>query len=153
MHEVEIRLEELLPVMEMQLKAGKNVRFSPMGVSMLPMLRQKRDSVVLSPVTGPLEKYDLPLYRRDNGQFMLHRIIKAGETYTCMGDNQFVPEPGIRQDQIIGVVTAFYREKRSYPVTDFRYRFYCRFWHCTRPLRHFWRRGVGKLRRIWKIAS
>ena len=152
MHEVEIPLEQLLPVMEMQLKAGKNVRFSPMGVSMRPMLRQRRDSVVLSPVSGPLHKYDLPLYRRDNGQFVLHRIIKAGETCTCMGDNQFVPEPGIRQDQIIGVVTSFYREKKCYSVTDLRYRLYCRFWYHTRPLRHFWRRGIGKLRRILKLA-
>lgn len=152
MHEVEIPLEQLLPVMEMQLKAGKHVRFSPMGVSMLPMLRQKRDSVVLSPVTGPLKKYDLPLYRRDNGQFVLHRIIRAGETYTCMGDNQFVQEPGIRQDQIIGVVTEFYREKRCWPVTDLRYRLYCRIWHSTRPIRHFWRRAMGKLRRILRIA-
>ena len=146
-----MRLEQLLPVIQMQLEKGKHVRFSPMGTSMLPMLRQKRDSVVLSPVTGPLKKYDLPLYRRENGQFVLHRIVEAGQTYTCMGDNQFVPEPGIRQDQLIGVVTGFCREKTYYPVTSLRYRLYCRLWHHTRPLRHFWRRAIRKLMRIFQF--
>lgn len=136
-----------MPLMAEMLAAGGSVRFSPKGISMMPMLRQGRDSVVLSPAPKILRKYDIPLYRRDNGQYVLHRIIAASDTYTCMGDNQFRPEPGIRHDQIIGVVTAFYREGHRIPVTNFRYRVYCRCWHHTRALRHFFRRAVGWLKR------
>lgn len=148
--EKQYRLEDLLPLIQEGLEAGKTVRFSPRGISMLPMLRQGIDDVVLSPVPAKLKKYDLPLYRRSSGQFVLHRIIEAGETYTCMGDNQFVREPGLGHDQMIALVTAFTRGKRLIPVTHPGYRLYCRFWHYSRPLRHFWRRGMGWLRRHLK---
>ena len=85
----EIRLELLMPLIKERLAAGQSVRFSPKGTSMLPMLRQGIDSVVLSPLPKRLGKYDLPLYQRDNGQFVLHRIVAAEDSYTCIGDNQF----------------------------------------------------------------
>ena len=37
------------------------------GVSMRPMLKQDRDLVIIRPVEGRLKKYDIPLYRRKNG--------------------------------------------------------------------------------------
>lgn len=135
MPEKNLRLEQLMPLIREQLAAGKSVRFAPRGISMLPMLRQGKDKVILSPVTGRLKKYDLPLYQRDSGQYVLHRIVGVGETYTCIGDNQYALEHGIRQDQIIAVVTAFTREDREIPVTDLGYRIYCRLWHWLRPVK------------------
>lgn len=146
----EARLEQIMPLMREQLAQGHTVRFSPRGVSMLPMLRQGIDSVVFSPLPEKLKKYDLPLYQRDNGHYVLHRIVEAGKTYTCVGDNQFELEHGLRRDQMIALVTEFYREGRKYSVNGFGYRIYCRFWHYSRPIRHFWRRGIGWLRRHLK---
>lgn len=143
----EVRLEQLMPIIRERLAAGNSVRFSPRGVSMLPMLRQGIDSVLLSPLPEKLKKYDLPLYQRDDGHYVLHRIVKAGESYTCIGDNQFLLEQGLRPDQMIALVTAFTRGDREISVNRFSYRFYCRFWHYSRPVRHFWRRGIGWLRR------
>ena len=114
---------------------------------MLPMLRQGIDSVVLSPVPETLEKYDLPLYQRDDGKYILHRIVEVGQTYTCIGDNQFDYEAGVRHDQIIAVVTAFTRGQRMHSVNEIPYRLYCRVWHHSRGIRHFWRRGIGWLKR------
>lgn len=145
--EYEIRLDDLMPLFREQLAAGKSVQFSPKGISMLPMLRQEKDSVVLSPVPQKLRKYDLPLYQRDNGKYVLHRVIRAGETYTCMGDNQFEEETGLRHEQMIGLVTAFYRGNRRITVSDPIYWIYCRIWQYSRPARHFWRRGIGWLKR------
>lgn len=136
-----------MPVIRERLAAGESVRFSPHGISMLPMLRDGRDQVILSAVTGRLKKYDLPLYQRENGQYVLHRIVGVGDGYTCMGDNQFVPEPQIRQEQLIGVVTAFYRGEKLHSVTEWSHRLYCCLWHGSRGLRHFWRRGIGWIRR------
>lgn len=136
-----------MPLIREQLAAGKSVKFSPRGTSMLPMLRQGRDSVTLSPLRGRLGKYDLPLYQRENGQFVLHRVVEVGETYTCVGDNQFGLEKGLRHEQMIAVVTAFEREGKEHRVDGTGYRLYCRAWHFSRPVRRFWRRGVGWLRR------
>lgn len=142
------QMEELMPLIREALASGRSVSFSPMGISMRPMLRQGIDSVILSPLPKRLEKYDLPLYRRDNGKYVLHRIIVAGDTYTCMGDNQVVPEPGLRQDQMIAVVTAFSRGDRVISVTDFWYRAYCRIWVGILPVRKLRTRIKRRLNRL-----
>ncbi len=146
----EIQLQQVMPLIREQLAAGQSVRFSPMGTSMLPMLRQGMDAVVLSPLPPKLKKYDLPLYQRENGQFVLHRIVAVGDTYTCVGDNQFVRESMVTQEQMIALVTAFTRGKKTYHVQYLPYRLYCRFWHYSRPVRHLWQRGTGWLRRHLK---
>lgn len=137
-----------MPLIRERLADGQSVKFAPKGTSMLPMLRQGVDTVELSPFSGKLEKYDLPLYQRDNGQYVLHRIIAVGETYTCIGDNQFASEPGLRHDQMIALVTAFTRDGKRIEVTAPGYQCYCRFWCATRPVRHLWRGGVGLLKRL-----
>ena len=136
-----------MPLIKEYLADKKPVRFSPRGTSMLPLIRQNIDSVVLSPVPEKLKKYDLPLYQRDNGKYVLHRIVKVGETYTCIGDNQFELEHGLRHNQMIAVVTEFYRGEKKHSVAEFSYRLYCRFWHYSRGIRHIWRRGKGWLKR------
>jgi hypothetical protein len=133
----EVRLDDVMPTIKELLAKGQPVRLYPKGVSMLPMLRQGIDSVLLSPVQGKLKKYDLPLYQRKNGKYVLHRIVKAGETYTCIGDNQYTYESGVRQEQLIAVVTGYYRDEQYRPVNSFWHKFYCRFWHFTRRPRHF----------------
>lgn len=142
----ELSLEQLLPLILEQLAEGKTVRFSPHGTSMLPMLRQEVDDVVLSPLPEKLRKYDLPLYRRENGQFVIHRIVKVGESFTCMGDNQFGPERGVKREQMLALVTKFYRDGKAHSVTEPGYRIYCCFWHYSRPVRrviHWLRRHLG----------
>lgn len=136
-----------MPLIEERLAAGQSVRFGPRGTSMLPMLRQGIDTVVISPLPGKLKKYDLPLYKRANGQFVLHRIVKAKDTYTCIGDNQFSYEHGVQQEQLIAYVTAFYRGNRRIKTSSPGYRIYCWFWHNSRKIRLFWQIGISKLRR------
>lgn len=146
-HKVSVSLDELMPLFKEHLAAGKHVTFPPRGISMLPMLHQGRDTVELSPLPeGRLKKYDLPLYQRDDGHYVLHRIVKADEHYTCMGDNQFEPEYPVRHDQIIAVVTAFTRKGKRIEVTNGWYRLYCRYWHVSRPVRHFYRRCKAGLK-------
>ena len=143
----ELRLEELMPAIKASLAAGCNVRFFPKGTSMLPMLRQGIDSVILSSVPDRLRKHDLPLYERENGQYVLHRVVKVGETYSCIGDNQFLYEHGVRQEQMIALVTAFNRGNKTVSVNSLSYWLYCRFWYYSRPFRYLWKRGIGWLRR------
>lgn len=148
--EVFTQLDHLMPLFRERLAAGQKVTFSPRGTSMLPMLRQGVDTVTLSALPKKLKKYDLPLYQRKDGQYVLHRIVKAGETYTSIGDNQFVYEPGLTHDQMIAIVSSFTRGNKRYNVTDWRYRLYCFLWHHSRKQRHFCRRVLGWLRRYLK---
>ena len=146
----DISLDVAMPLMREQLAAGGTVEFSPRGVSMLPMLRQGKDTVTLSAVTGKLKKYDLPLYVRDNGQYVLHRIVSVKDNYTCIGDNQFIYEKGVRQDQLIGVVTSFCRDGKRINVSCVSHRIYRVLWHRTRRLRRLWRLVVAKIKCICK---
>ncbi len=148
-----VEMNQLAPIIKEQIARGKSVRISPKGVSMLPMIRQGKDAVTLSPIPEKLKKYDLPLYQRENGKYVLHRITAVENGYTCIGDNQFVYEKGIKPEQMIAVVTSFTRGNKEYSVTKLSYKLYCRIWHHSRKLRHFWRRGIGKLRRIFKIKK
>ena len=60
---------------------------------MWPFIREGRDLLLIIPAERPLKKYDIPLYRRDNGQYILHRIIGRDESgYIMRGDNRSVKE-------------------------------------------------------------
>ena len=122
-----VDLEELLPVIEEKLSNGGTFMFSPKGESMLPTIRPNIDSVTVSPVADRLEKYDLPLYRRDNGQFVIHRVISVKKnSYVMCGDNQVIPEYNISDRHIIGIVTSIHRPDKIISVTDEEYLKYVR---------------------------
>jgi len=144
------QLDDLMPMIRESLQNGRSVILPPRGTSMLPLLRQGKDSVRLSPLSGKLKKYDLPLYQRTGGQYVLHRIVGVGDTYTCIGDNQFELESGVSHDQMIAIVTCVFRGNRSIPVNGFRYQAYCRFWHYTRFIRKCYRGCKRRLRRLVK---
>lgn len=124
----ELKLSDLWPVMEEQINAGKTVRFAPKGVSMLPMLRQDTDTVLIKSPPKKLKKYDLPLYRRENGQFILHRVVKVNRdgSYTMCGDNQVYRESGITDDNILAIAVGFYRGGEYVSCSDKKYLKYCK---------------------------
>ena len=126
------------------------------GWSMYPMLRNRRDRIVVLPIgTERLKKYDLPLYRRPDGRYILHRIIDVKDgKYVIRGDNTYVKEY-VPDEWILGYVSEFYREERHVLSSSKGYRFYARFWNFIYPvrvlyirMRGFARRCVNKLRRI-----
>lgn len=155
MSDTSVRLAEVFPLMQERINKGESVQFTPHGTSMRPTIYGGRDQVVLAALPEKLKKYDLPLYRRDNGQFVLHRIVKAEGTYTCIGDNQFVYEPGVRQDQMLALAIGFYRKGKFYRTDSFGYCLYSRLWCWSRPVRYVVRRCRGiagaVLRRVKSI--
>ncbi len=102
----------------------------PVGTSMYPMLRNRRDSVYMIKYDGKgLNRYDLPVYKRLNGLQVMHRCLgKDQNGYIMCGDNQWILEHGIQDEQIIAVVKGFYRDEKYIPVTKWSYRLYCKFW-------------------------
>ena len=121
-NKINVSLEEMLPLMTEQLGAGGEIRFMPRGTSMLPLIRQGVDTVVISPARGNLKKYDIPLYKRTDGHFVLHRVVGTRDgKYIMCGDNQHIKEYGITNDQIIGVLTKVIKPEGEVSVSDKKY--------------------------------
>ncbi len=138
-------------------------RMYPRGTSMLPLIRQEIDSVVLVKADGDIKVGEIAFYLRDDGHYVLHRIVgkktgakDTGESvgnntdstgehvfYTMCGDNQLKLEEGIRRDQIIGVVETVYRKDKAITAGSPGYRLYRFVWKSF-----FIRRVFFMLRRI-----
>ena len=84
----EKNMTELLPLICESIRDGGQFVFYPTGISMLPTVIPNEDCVVLVEPKN-IKKYDLILFTRPNGKYVLHRIIniKNGE-YIIKGDNQ-----------------------------------------------------------------
>lgn len=120
------------------------------GVSMQPLFRDRRDTVIISPVQGRLKKYDLPLYKRGD-QYILHRVVKVlPDSYVICGDNCISLERDITDDRIVGVMTAFYRKDRYGTPDDFWYKVYVRVRCNTFYLRVFLRKTHWFVRSLVK---
>ena len=134
-------MDELALIIRQQLKDGGKVEFTPRGTSMLPMLRDNKDAVLLESQNGKLKKYDLPFYQCDNGKYVLHRVVKVCQdgSYIMCGDNQIHREQGIKDKNIIGVVTEFKRKGKRYSCDNFAYRVYCHVWCFLFPLRKLYK--------------
>lgn len=150
MEPVKIPMEELYELILLQLSNGGKATLIVTGVSMKPMLTEHRDSVLLIPVTKDPVVGDVVLYRRGNGQFVLHRIIRlTPECYLISGDNQCVLEK-VTREQMLAVVDGFARKGKQYSVRAPLYRVYV--WACTKLfcLRRTYikvRRRTGK---VWR---
>ena len=131
---------------------GKLV-YTNVGDSMYPFIKP-RDLLVIEKLKTPLKKYDVPLYKRDTGQYVLHRIVKIknGEYYIC-GDNRAHLEGGIEDRHIIGLLTEIVRDGKTISVYSSKYRFYKLFLPLRRfrlSIRYIFRRVINKIKRTLK---
>lgn len=133
---------------EEQLQQNGKLIYTNKGDSMMPLIRQDRDLLVIKPVKGRLKKYDVPLYKRDSGQYVLHRILKVRrDDYVICGDNRWTKEYGISDRHIIGVLTAVIRDGKELSVNDLRYRLYVHLWCDLFPVRAFIVHVIVKLKK------
>ena len=99
---------------EEEIRTTGRLVYTNRGRSMLPLIREGRDVVVLERPAGRLKKYDVPLYKPTpfTGAYVLHRIIKVRENdYVIRGDNCIRKEVGIRDEDIVGVLVSVLRAK------------------------------------------
>ena len=129
-------------------KSGKLI-YTNRGDSMMSLIKQDRDLLIIKPVHGRLKKYDVPLYKRDSGQYVLHRILQVRKhDYVICGDNRWIKEYGITDRHIIGVLVAVVRNGREIRVTDTKYKLYVHLWCDLFPFRAFVVHVINKLQRI-----
>lgn len=139
-------LSEYEETIRIVLDSGGEFTIFPHGTSMLPLIKEGRDSVTLVK-SGKYRVGDIAFYRRAGGEFILHRIIAEGKeengTFTMCGDNQLLPETGIKPEQIIAKAGYLTRKGRKITPDNPLYRLYTLLWRSF-----FIRRVFFKLRRI-----
>ncbi len=97
--------------------------YSNVGVSMMPLLRQGRDLFTVRK-KGPerCKVGDVVLYKRPPDKYVLHRIVEVRrDSYVILGDSCVNREYGIRDSDILGVMTGYIRDGKEHSVTEQAY--------------------------------
>ena len=132
---------------EQELDARGHLIYTTVGGSMRPFLRSQRDLMRIRKREGKCRKFDVVLYRRKSGGYVLHRIINVrDEDYVLCGDFCWQKEPGIRDEQILGVLTHVIRNGKQIDVNARGYRFLVRLWwmfYWPRALMLYLRDDIG----------
>ena len=148
-----VRFEDLFPIIDATVKGGNSFSFCAFGNSMLPFIRNGKDTVTLGPVRGQLAKNDVIFYRRENGQFVLHRIVEVCRdgSFSLCGDNQFRIERGILKHQIIAKLEKLEREGKEVPLSSFSARLWYSFLPLRRRLLHIKSSVPLRIKKLFKI--
>lgn len=137
------RLADYAGTIREVMDSGGEFTLYPRGTSMLPLIVQGRDSVTLEQPQGALHRGDIAFYQRENGQYVLHRIIGERDgTFTMCGDNQLAPEYGVKPEQIIAKAAYITRKGSKITPRSLPYRLYVLLWRSF-----FIRRVYFRLRR------
>ena len=128
---------------EVLAESGK-LAYTNVGVSMMPMLREGRDVMLIEAVgKRKLRCYDVVLFRRPGvngrGEYVLHRIlrVKPDGKYWIVGDNCTSGEV-VDEKDILGILTQVRRDgRKNIRVTDLRYWIYVILWCKPYRLRFF----------------
>lgn len=140
MQEERLTIEEVL--------TQKGVYVGPtVGGSMLPMLKARRDTIVVKAKTERLKRLDVALYKRGDA-YVLHRVLcPIDGGYIIRGDNCYADEY-IPEKDILGVLTEFFRKGKHVLCTDKKYIQYAKRRLKTYKIRRFFVRIKVKIRGI-----
>lgn len=120
-------IESQIPEMRKALQNGKKAQFETHGFSMIPLLHDGGDSVILEQPRFPLKVNDVALCRTDDGRYVLHRVIALDNGgYTLRGDNCCTTEFCVGDSDVIGLACSFIRKGRVIDVEGKKYLFYVR---------------------------
>lgn len=129
--------------LQKELLAGRSVIVETVGVSMEPLLHDKKKKnathVLIVPCADQYHIGDMPLVLFEDGRYILHRVVGMEEVqgelrYITRGDN-CVSVESVAPGQILGMVQEIYYPRRTVRVTDRIYRVYVWMWMRTFLLR------------------
>lgn len=146
-----VPMEEMSPLISELINSGTDVTITVTGNSMKPMLWHLRDTVLLTKCDpASLKKGDIPLYKRESGHYILHRILKVNkDSYDIAGDHQYILERDVKKTQVLCVVKGFTRNGRYHSVNEVGYRIYSFIWRLLFPFRKLIMKIHGKLHRLF----
>ena len=134
-----------------QLLGQKNsIRFRAAGSSMRPFILDG-DDVEIQPVAPPtLKRGDIVLICLSSGRLLLHRVVQVRpHKFLIQGDALLVADGWVDSDQVLGKVSAIYRQgKHIDPAAPLRMRLGW-LWLAVAPLRCRFQPG---LQALWRVV-
>lgn len=102
------------------LKKNGYIIYNFKGTSMLPLLKEKEDKVHLK-TNEKINLYDVVLFERSEGYFVLHRVIDIvdGKCY-ILGDNSPVLDV-VPLNEIVAKMVGYYKKDKYYDINDESY--------------------------------
>lgn len=130
----------LIPELARLIAEGKEVRFTPSGVSMRPFIEGDKDSVVLAQLTRAPRVGDILLVQSETlcgkQTYVLHRLVRIEKdeqnepVYILQGDGNMAGEERCTYVDVMGVVKAIEAPSgRRKPLTKGR------LWYALKPAR------------------
>lgn len=135
--------DEFCATVRQMLEEGKDVDFTVTGNSMWPLLKSRRDRVVLT-LCKPqdIRKGDVVLFEALPSKFLLHRVTKFKENaFETTGDFNTFRDGVFPKDCVIGKAVRIIRKGKCYGVNSFLMRFYSALWRSL----YFARKPLVKL--------
>ncbi len=137
---------------EQVLERDGHLAYTNVGVSMLPLIREGRDVMIINKCcTKQLKRFDAVLFYRENaegrGRYVLHRILKilpSGD-YFIAGDNCYEGET-VKPYQILGVLSGISRGGKPCNFNGFGYKMYILFWCAPYKMRFI----ILRIKRFFK---
>jgi hypothetical protein len=152
---ISVKMKEMVPIIEDLVERGYKVNLTVTGDSMYPFLRNTIDSVLLSCKNSfNIKKGSIVLYKRRNGQYILHRICKLnkGEFY-AVGDSQTQIEGPLHMEQIVAVVTAVFKDGnfkiKEISCENSLWKFLSFLWLCFLPFRPYIKKSYLTIKKIF----
>ena len=122
------KVEAFAPLIEEAFSNNQTFKMPVNGVSMLPFLNKTHYVVLAKPQN--LKRNDMILYKRENGQYVLHRIFRVKKDhFQLLGDNQVYREYPVYENQVIGKVIEVHKGNKIHHLNGFKYKTYLFFWN------------------------
>lgn len=129
------------------LQNGHSVTMRAKGNSMLPFIRDERDSVVLQKKPD-IAVGSIVLARLQNGSYVLHRVYRLEkEELVLMGDGNLYATERCRRNEVVGVAVNILRDGRQVDCTSRKELFKAWVWRKLLPMR----RVLLFVGRRWRI--
>ncbi len=151
-------MEKKIAEIKKQLEELGQISFVPGGISMWPIFKHKKQTVIIERLDGPLNRLDVALYHRGGKILVLHRVMEVlSDGYVMRGDSQQETEK-VSTDCILGKMAGFYTGKKYVRCDDEKYLARVEKWLSDDEKREkrlkrffFFRRVKSKLKRILGI--
>lgn len=120
------------------------------GSSMMPFLKESRDTVILQK-KEQLKKGQIVFFRRNSGEFILHRIRKIYPNGQLLinGDAQSWCEV-IHRNQVLAVVISVMRNGHNLNPNSIPSAIFRMLWYPTRLIRPYIWRGYKQFKKLFK---
>jgi hypothetical protein len=133
-----------LPLIKELLASNKTVTIPVKGTSMRPFYVDGKTQVTLSLPLPQFRRLDVVLFERENGQMVLHRIVKIQKDVLVIQGDALTNQDFVKPNQVVGVVLRHDRNGKVHSGRGFWYLTLVRVWvllsFARRPLLGLFRR-------------